>query len=165
MSSIAYSDSLSLYLKSFFCSSIPFRSPHYIWLSYLLRILLTVTVLRLALFSMALTVLRRIGRHSSWLDWVMCFYEEDYRSKMPFTSHHIISRIYIMNLIYHCCCWPWSMLITVTFLNIRKNRYKLHKCILSIHSIKNKASLALHWTPLQWQLLVGPWALWPYRIS
>lgn len=54
---ILYSDVLTCYLASFIDFRIPFRTPHHVWLSCLLRFFLT-EFLRLFLFLMTLTVLK-----------------------------------------------------------------------------------------------------------
>ena len=59
---MVYSDFLSFSLRSFFCSRIPFRTPHHIYLSWLLRLLLAVTAFQTFLSLTTLRVLRSISQ-------------------------------------------------------------------------------------------------------
>lgn len=101
-----YSDFTCCYLMSFLCSRSLSRSPHYIQLSYLLRLLWSVTISHtFFLFLMTLTVWRSTGQiffkksiNLSSSDFfifyffaqtrIMSFGEEDHRGAILFSSYH-----------------------------------------------------------------------------
>lgn len=45
----------------------------------------------------------------SWLDWSRPELRVFERKTLKGRFRHIISRVYIMNMMYHWWCWPWSL--------------------------------------------------------